>query len=330
MNWRLYAKDHIVHAMCILFLLLFLEGILYLYHVPYSLYVFVLVLFLFAVVVIAVYDYSRRNPFFCDLQETLNQLEEKYMAAEMVKRPNFLEGKIYYDSLREMTKSMNDEIIRHEETKEEWKRYLGAWVHEIKIPLSVIRLMAYQRQTDERKFKAQLKRIETDIEQVLYYIRSETPEKDYRIQKCPLKDLVDAAIKENRDSLILGNFTVKNETGSVWVYTDGKWLSFMLGQMINNAVNYAKESDRCLLFYTEISGDRLKLIIEDHGIGVAKGDLARIFEKSFTGENGHQARFSTGMGLYLCRKMCAELGHTIEAESEEGKGTRIKIGMKHK
>lgn len=331
MNWLTYLKDHIVHFLLFFLLLVLIEGILLLFHTSFAIHIFLFFILFIIHVMLILYDYFRCKKFYQNFEKKLQLLERKYVILEMMERPSFLEGKIFYDSLQEITKAMNDKIECHARLNEEFKQYINTWVHEIKLPIAAIKLIVHNNKGDfSRKLLSQIKRIDNDIEQVLYYIRSEVPEKDYRIQTYPLKSMIDAAIKENKDSLILEHFFVENAVSSIDILTDRKWFFFILGQLISNAIKYAKNTDKSLKFYTQISENMVKLIIEDHGIGIEKGDLPRIFEKSFTGKNGYATSYSTGMGLYLCKKMCNELGHTIKAESELGNYTKIFILINRK
>lgn len=186
--------------------------------------------------------------------------------------------------------------------------------------------------SEKNEMKEQIRRIESYVEQVLYYLRGEVPEKDYCIGGYGLKEIVQSTVRDNKDSLILNGFSVLVELRDEKVYTDRKWLQFMLGQILSNAVKYAAEDERKIRIFTKkvqssenSSGEAgIWLWIEDNGIGITEKDLPRIFEKSFTGDNGRKSS-STGMGLYICRRLCEELGHKILAESEPGKYTRIGI-----
>lgn len=331
MKWFSYGKDHAVHFLLLFLLFVLTEGILLLFHATHEMQIFILSVMFFMMTVMILYDYFRCRTFYQELEERMQQLEKKYLIMEMMERPSFLEGKLLYDNLSEIAKSMNDEMERHARINEEWKQYMNTWVHEIKIPISAMKLIVHNnKDAFSRKLQAQLKRIDMYVEQVLYYIRSEVPQEDYVIQNCPVRDMIDTTVRENKDSLILEHFRVENAADDVSVLTDKKWLSFMLGQIISNAVKYAADTDRSLKFYTGIFPEAVKLVIEDHGIGIKKSDLPRIFDKSFTGKNGRSTRSSTGMGLYLCKKLCRELGHKIEAESVEGSYTRIIITMSYK
>lgn len=330
MNWLSYAKDHRVHFLLGFLFFLLMEGILFLFHASLVMQIFLFFLLFLMAIFIILYDYFRCREFYLDFEKKLKALEEKYLLLEMITRPSFLEGKLFYDSLQEITKAMNDEIESHIRLNEEFKQYINTWVHEIKLPIATMKLIVHNNKGEfSRKLQTQIKRIDNDVEQVLYYIRSEVPEKDYRIQKYPLKPMIDLVIRENKDSLILEHFSIENKVSTIEVLTDKKWFLFILEQIISNAIKYAKDTKRSILFYTQVlEKDMVKLIIEDHGIGIQKGDLPRIFEKSFTGKNGHNLQYSTGMGLYLCKKMCMELGHSLEAESEYGSYTKISIVMK--
>lgn len=336
MNKKRYIKDHEIHILIALSMMIVIEGILVLFRNTLTECIFAGSVFLAGAVGVMVYDYCRISRFYKEFELRLDELEEKYFIVELLEYPSFLSGQILFDGLREITKSMNDEIQRHIRISNEFKSYIETWVHEIKLPIQALKLLLYNNEalplegsSSSRRLKEQIKRIDSYVEQVLYYIRSEVPQNDFVIARYSLKDIVDQAIKENRDALILNRFSLKERIPDIYVFTDEKWLSFILGQVISNAVKYAKNEDRTLAFDVVCSDScHIQLIVEDHGIGIDAKDIPRIFEKSFTGENGRSISSSTGMGLYLCRKMCSELGHTIQVETEKGKYTKILIGLK--
>ena len=279
------------------------------------------------------YDFLRKRKFYKKVEENLSQLEEKYLLTELLDEPEFLEGQILCRVIQEMEHSMTDTVEQQIRKNGEFKRYIETWIHEIKIPIASTNLILFNHREDmERRMKEQIRRIESYVEQVLYYLRGEVPEKDYCIGGYGLKEIVQSTVRDNKDSLILNGFSVLVELRDEKVYTDRKWLQFMLGQILSNAVKYAAEDERKIRIFTKkvqssenSSGEAgIWLWIEDNGIGITEKDLPRIFEKSFTGDNGRKSS-STGMGLYICRRLCEELGHKILAESEPGKYTRIGI-----
>ena len=325
MSIKGYLKDH---GICILIFLIGMgitEGIFLLFNVSITLQIFVLTVLFLGLLAAGIYDYSRKKGFYRELEQKLQQLEEKYLLMEMLEKPEFLEGQIFYDVLSEMQKSMNDEIFIQIRKNNEFKRYIETWVHEVKLPIASIRLILHEyKGTSARTLKEQVGRIEGYVEQVLYYLRSEVPEKDYRIAPHSLKKLTNQCISENRDSLILNKIKIVQETQDISVYTDEKWMRFILGQIISNAVKYKKE-DSIIRIWSHQDEKHSFLHIWDNGIGIATEDLPRVFEKSFTGKNGRIHQASTGMGLYLCSTLCNRLGHRMTVESKEGKYTEITI-----
>lgn len=325
MSIKGYLKDH---GICILIFLIGMgitEGIFLLFNVSITLQIFVLTVLFLGLLAAGIYDYSRKKGFYRELEQKLQQLEEKYLLMEMLEKPEFLEGQIFYNVLSEMQKSMNDEIFVQIRKNNEFKRYIETWVHEVKLPIASIRLILHEyKGTSARILKEQMGRIESYVEQVLYYLRSEVPEKDYRIAPHSLKKLTDQSVSENRDSLILNRIKIIQETQDISVYTDEKWMRFILGQIISNAVKYKKE-DSIIRIWSHQDEKHSFLHILDNGMGIAKEDLPRVFEKSFTGKNGRIQQASTGMGLYLCNTLCKRLGHRLAVQSKEGEYTEITI-----
>ena len=325
MSIKGYLKDH---GICILIFLIGMgitEGIFLLFNLSMTLQIFALAVLFLGLLAAGIYDYSRKKGFYRELEQKLQQLEEKYLLMEMLEKPEFLEGQIFYNVLSEMQKSMNDEIFVQIRKNNEFKRYIETWVHEVKLPIASIRLILHEyKDTSARTLKEQVGRIESYVEQVLYYLRSEVPEKDYRIAPHSLKKLTDQSISENRDSLILNKIKILQETQDISVYTDEKWIRFILGQIISNAVKYKKE-DSIIRVWSHQEEKHRFLHIWDNGIGIAEEDLPRVFEKSFTGKNGRTQQASTGMGLYLCHMLCKRLGHRLTVQSKEGEYTEITI-----
>ncbi len=321
-----YLNDHKVPLGIFIAMLGIVEAILLLFHTTIVLQVFVQVVLIGNGIVIIVYDYQRKKPYYQKVKEQLSQLDKKFLLIEMIEQPDFLDGQLFYQWLEQISKSMNNEIFAQVRKSNEFKQYVETWVHEIKLPITSLKLMIYNNKKDDpRALREQVKRIETYVEQVLYYIRSEVPQKDYIIKECCLKDIVDMVIKENKDTLILNQIKILQHVPNCFVLTDEKWLSFMIGQIVNNSVKYKKKENAEILFSCVKMEHGLRLCIRDNGIGIAAADLPRVFEKSFTGENGHKTAASTGMGLYLCSQMAGELGHKITINSQLNKYTEVRI-----
>lgn len=271
------------------------------------------------------YNYGRKKVFYDNFTKQLKELDKKYIITELIEKPNFLEGKILYDSLYEIDKAMNEEIKKYKLSLEELKEYIEMWVHEVKIPVSSILLMAYKKD-NIAKVVEPTKRIENFVEQVLYYARSENAEKDYIIKESNLKEIINKVIKNNKEVFILKKVELKIENiDNIKVLTDSKWLKFIINQIINNSLKYLDKQKTVIKISAKENEKSIELNIYDNGIGIPKGDIRKVFNKSFTGENGRKVQTSTGMGLYICKQLCEKLGHKIEIDSKENEYTNMKI-----
>lgn len=179
--------------------------------------------------------------------------------------------------------------------------------------------------TITQSIEEEINEIENYIEQALYYARSEIANKDYYIKKCNLKDIVNESIKKNKKTLI--NKKIKIETIDLEkiIYTDTKWTQFILNQIIQNSVKYKKEINSEIVCKAEEKKEKVILKIIDNGIGIKQSELSKVFDKGFTGTNGRIEKKSTGIGLYLCKKLCTNLGMGIEIDSKENEWTQIKL-----
>ena len=204
----IYIKDHIYHILLWAAGILLADGTVYLFGGSSALLVFLTVILAGTCGAAFYYDFSRKRRFYDDLLGKLERLEEKYLVAEMMKEPGFLEGKILYHSYVDILKSMNDAIGRHERVSGEFRRYVETWIHQVKLPIASAKLILHNNPGETgRRLKEQLSRIENDVEQVLYYIRSEVPQNDYSISSCSLREIVEDTVRENKDSLILNQFS---------------------------------------------------------------------------------------------------------------------------
>lgn len=284
----------------------------------------------------AAYGYARRKRFYDELAsivDSLSQQAEAYLAAELIERPSFLEGRAAYDAIGAAGKSMNDEVARYREMVDSYREYVEAWIHEIKTPIAAVKLMSSELHGPEAdKIKAEVGRIEAYVEQALYYARSTSLQKDYSIREIGLAACVREAVKKNAQLLIGNGIGVKVEVDDhATVFADAKWLQFVLGQILANAAKY--DATSIVVSARDEGGGaaalRTVLEIADDGCGIPVGDIDSVFEKGFTGRNGRTHGASTGMGLYLCAVMCAEMGLGIAIASEDGCGTRVMISFPH-
>ena len=201
--------------------------------------------------------------------------------------------------------------------------YYATWVHQIKAPIAVMKVMLQQEDTPEnRELSAELFRVEQYVEMALCYVRLGEGASDLVIQEYDLDPVIRKAVRKYAGQFIRRKIRLIYEGTSARVITDEKWLSFIIEQLLSNAVKYTAEGS------VTISVDKgKKLSVTDTGIGISPEDMPRIFEKGYTGYNGRLDKKSTGLGLYLCRKAADRLGHVLTAESEPGKGSRFTIDL---
>ncbi|MCM1244015.1 MAG: ATP-binding protein [Roseburia sp.] len=278
---------------------------------------------IFVVIFIMGIDFRKKSVFYNDMLDKLEGLDKKYLIMEMIQKPGFLEGDIFCDAVYESGKAMNEQVVGMENSVCEFKEYIETWIHEIKLPISALSLMDYNERKEGQAYREQVRRISNYVEQILYYTRADAPQNDFLMKKCRVEQLVNSVLQANRDLLIGEKFTIEKENTDVCIRSDAKWVQFMLGQIVSNSVKYKGDKPGYLKFSASEDKDCVMFSVEDHGIGVKAGELERVFEKTFTGENGRKTASSTGMGLYICRKMCRKLGHEIWMESEEGRFTRV-------
>ncbi len=280
---------------------------------------------LFVLIRYEISQFHKRHVFYQDLYRKLEELDKKYLLTEMIEEPGFFEGDLLCDVLYESHKSMNEHVGVSERSMWDFKEYVELWIHEIKLPISALSLMSYNENMDFKAYQRQVEKVSQHVERILYYVRADAPEKDFAMKKCSLDQMINTVLKEHKEVLIAEHFTIEKTGTDVSVVSDAKWVQFMLGQMIHNSVKYKRGEAGYLGFSVEEEERSVVLTVEDHGIGVAAGDVKRVFDKSFTGENGRKVAASTGMGLFICRKMCHKLGHEIWMESQEGAWTRVKV-----
>lgn len=292
-----------------------------------ALVVVITVLSIFTYVTLLLFDFARRKNFYDTLIANIEHLDKAYLVTSTLSKPSFYEGELYIEALYEITKSMNERVHEIEKSMTDFKEYLELWVHEVKLPISSCELTLHNNPDlqDKRIVKA-IKKIERCVEEVLYYTRQETSEKDYLIKKVDLKTLINRLAINFKDDFLANNIELVTKGLESSVYTDSKWLEFILGQIVNNSIKYKKEGAGSRIVIASKEDEKVcKLIIEDNGLGIKEEDLPRVFEKSFTGHNGHNHAKSTGMGLYIAKNLLAKLGCDIICESESGKYTRVTI-----
>ncbi len=320
-----YLKHKAVFIFGQIIISVFVALILEMLHAPIELIGLVLFFIMLLTGCTLMYEYINKRRYYARVYKTLRELDKKTLIAEMMQQPDFPDGEILYDILREATKSMNDEIALFSNHQREYREYIETWIHEIKTPIATIDLICInQKDETSAKIKDELVKVEGFVEQALYYACCNTLEKEYRISECNLEQHVKDAMKKRARGLIAAKCQLLLENLDFKVYTDTKWLDFILGQLISNSIKYRKDPFMLSITAQE-NKENVVLFIRDNGMGIPKVDITRVFDKGFTGSNGRKFGKSTGIGLYLCKTLCEKMHLHLEVNSESGNGTEIKI-----
>ena len=327
MNFKLFLKEKAITILLLLFGIITIEIFLMAYNVGMFIKIYIPLIIMGLYMISIIIEYFKRKKFYDNLLKILEELDEKYLITEIIKTPNFLEGQILKNSLEQIDKSMLENVNKYKYMTEDYKEYIELWIHEIKIPIATSKMVIENNKNAITKsIDEELDKVENYIEQALFYARSNTVEKDYYIRKVVLKEIVNESIKKNKSSLIQEKISIDIHDLEIEVNTDNKWIVFILNQIIQNSIKYRKKENSVMEIYANQGKENVILYIKDNGIGIKQGEITRVFEKGFTGTNGRLSnKKSTGIGLYLCKKLCNKLGIGIELNSVQNEGTEVKL-----
>ncbi len=327
MSFLKYLKDKLFVILTFLFSYIIILLMLIAFKIDYSLIIAITIVLFLMILIIILEGYFRKRSFYNTLINNTNKLDKKYLVLETLYKPDFYEGKIAYDTLYDINKSMTENVKKHNDQLTDFKEYIEMWIHEIKVPIASLVLQIHNNKDKKSKdILKKINKIDELTEQILYYVRTESIEKDYLIKDSNLNKIVGEVALKNKDYLLENKINFVCDNLNYDVLTDSKWLVFILNQIVNNSIKYKKEKgDAILKIYAENNKKSVKLIIEDNGIGIIESDLPRVFDKSFTGYNGRIRHKSTGMGLFIAKSLCDRLGHKIEIESKQNEYTKVII-----
>ena len=250
-----------------------------------------------------------------------DQLTQNY---EELPQPKNLIEEDYQQIIRLMAEEANMADQKASADYTDMVEYYTVWAHQIKTPIAAMRLNLQSEDTDSaRRLMGDLNRIEAYVEMVLTFLRLDSNNTDYLIKEYDLDEIIRPAIRKFSREFIVKKLKLEYEPVSFRTITDSKWLSFIIEQVISNAVKYTSEGS--VRIYMNEPGI---LCIEDTGIGISAEDLPRIFENGYTGFNGREDKRASGIGLYLCKRIADNLGHKIYAESTAGEGTRMFLDLR--
>lgn len=326
MKVKSYLKDKLYQIILYAAVVFILTMFLFAYKIPQNSILYLIVIFTVFFITSFLIDYFRKSLFYKNLLGNIENLDKAYLVLETISKPTFYEGELIYQALYEINKSMNENVKVLETQTNDFKEYIELWIHEVKIPISSLVLIAHNHPDKfDKKSLEQIRRIENYVEQVLYYVRQESAEKDYLIKKVNLNKIISNVALKNKDDLLENKIDLIVENTNYDIYTDSKWLEFIINQVVNNSIKYHSNVYAFIKITATNEADLLKLTIEDNGIGIDSSDLPKVFNKSFTGVNGHKLSKSTGMGLYIAKNLCLKLGHKIEISSRLNEYTKVTI-----
>ena len=288
--------------------------------------VFIEVINLGTVLVYLIIDFIKRKNYYDSLWENLSSIDKKYFITEIIKPGDFVDSRINYEVIDQCNKSMKDEVADLARNIEEYKEYIEMWVHEIKTPIAASRLILENNPSKTSdSIIEEIEKIENYIEQVLFYARSNDLYKDYLVKKINLKKIINSVIKRNANILIEKRIKIEVDNIDENIYSDSKWIEFILQQIVINSIKYMDKPQSILKFQCSKINKKTLLSITDNGIGMDEKTIKKAFEKGYTGENGRKYCKSTGMGLYLCKKLSDKLEIEISIESKVNEWTRVNI-----
>ena len=295
-------------------------GLFALYHVPWRAAAYPAALCLCLEALFLLRDYRR----FRREHEALRQLAElEELTPDRLPEPENQQARDYTRLLEgqmDRLSGLRTEDARRMTTQTD---YFSAWAHQIKTPIASMGLKLQREDSAlSRRLRGDLNRIEQYVDMAMTYLRLDAETGDYVFRQQPLEPIVRGAVKKFAGEFIDRKLGLRLEPMENTVLTDEKWLSFVIGQILSNALKYTPAGE--ISIYTR---EPDTLVIRDTGIGIAPEDLPRIFEKGFTGYNGRSDKKASGIGLYLCKRVCDRLGHEISIESEPGKGTAVYLKL---
>lgn len=264
----------------------------------------------------------------------LERLNEVKKTSEYNDRDLCFNEEIVLDSISDIHKNYNKQIYSLEQNINERDKLFSVWIHNMKTSIAVIELASEKIKEnyiskeieDIKEENALLKK---NLNECLNVIRLNEFSNDYIFKKCNLKLIINKVINnKKRDFIYAGVYPQVQIDECLEIYTDEKWIIYMIEQIILNGIKYSNRNEKVFISAYKEKED-IFLLIEDKGIGIAKEDLSRVFNPFFTGTNGRNNRNSTGIGLYMVKNISNKLKHEVFIESEEEKGTVVTLKFKN-
>lgn len=344
MKYGTYLREHLYIPAVFLWLLFSLETLLLTVNAGLFLTIYLPVSLCVSCFLITWLEYRKKKRCLSGLTDLVDNLDQKYLLPELFSPGQNQEEQLLKQILEEESRSMYEHVAAIRRNQQEYKEYIELWIHEVKVPIAAAKLLIENSSAERpgqaanqgifpamdssrsRELSKALSRIEHYTEQALFYARSNSIEKDYLIREICLENVVGEAILAHRETLQEFSVSLRLEDLDKTVYSDSKWLLFILNQIIDNSIKYRSASPALRIFAEELP-HQIRLHLIDNGIGINDTEIDRVFDKGFTGENGRKQGKSTGIGLYLCRKLCRRLNHDISVTSVQNQEFAVTISF---
>lgn len=324
---KLFIKDNLGYISIYLISVLLTLGYLALLGImEVNEYFYILLFNVFILCCFLFFRYYKNKEVYRLLENGLNNLDESF-----VELGNSVLGQNICNILRKEHNLYEAEIIKSNKVYSEHLMFINQWVHQMKTPLSVMQLQMQEYEGEEyaESMKEEISKLNKGLNMAMYFARLGSFQKDFIVERFSLYNLVMNKVNEERQMFIKNRVIPKVEIDdSIEVYSDAKWIKFILEQLIVNGVKYSKDHGKELIIRAFDEEDTVKLTVIDKGVGIPKKDIKRVFDPFFTGENGRNFGESTGMGLYMVKKICGNLEHRVFIDSKVGEGTTTSIIFK--
>ncbi|WP_300902980.1 sensor histidine kinase [uncultured Clostridium sp.] len=321
-----FIKERMLFLIVNLIIFFLISILMNIVEVPMNVIFILFFIWFFPLLIYMFLEFVKYNRYLKNLIGTVEGLDKKYLLPEVIKEPRSQEERIISEVLKECNKSMHENVKYYKDEQSEYKEYIETWVHEIKTPIASAKLILENDDSNlSSRINYEMKRVEGFIEQVLYYARSSDVSKDYIIREFSLRSVVMKAVKNNSRDFINRNIKLNINKIEGNIFSDAKWIEFIINQIIINAIKFSTPNKGEVSISSKINENNIILTIEDNGVGINEKDIDRVFEKGFTGENGRNFGKSTGIGLYLCKKLCDKLGIGISLISKKWIGTKVNV-----
>lgn len=314
-----YLKERWKRLLMLLLFVCIFAFSFWVYRLPVRAVIYPCALCLLFGAVFAAYDIAkayRRHKFFEELHRRNTELISALPEPEGIVDSDYQQLiSVLKEKIAEIT-AQTDSRIR------DTVDYYTVWAHQIKTPIAAMRLTLQKEDVPEaRRLASELSRIEQYVEMVLVFVRLGSDYSDYVFTQQDIDEIIRSSVKKFASEFIDRRIRLEYDSVDIQAVTDEKWFAFVIEQLLSNALKYTREGS------IKIYSEGKVLCIKDTGIGIAPEDLPRVFDKGYTGCNGRTDRRASGLGLYLCRRICQNLGIDISISSTVGEGTTVRLDL---